>query len=108
MRRIVDGEEAFGVDRSIALCRRQAGMTQQLLNRTQIAASTEEVRRKAVSQGMRGGGFRKTEMGAQRRHPPLYLTRVERPAAGAGEERSIPRQRVRAGGKVVGHRFAYG
>ena len=72
MRRIVDGEEALGFDRSIALRRRQAGVAQQLLDRAQIAAGAEKMRRKAVPQGMRGRGVGKAEKAAQRRHLPLH------------------------------------
>ena len=68
MRRIVDGEEALGFDRGIALGRRQAGVAQQFLDRAQIAAGAEKMRRKAVPQRVRGRGVRQAEM--SRAAPP--------------------------------------
>ena len=61
VRGVVDGEEALGLDRSIALGRREARMTQQFLNRAKIAARTEEVGCKAVPQGVRGRRFGEAE-----------------------------------------------
>jgi hypothetical protein len=108
MRRVVDSEEAFGLDGSIALGRRQAGMTQQLLNCAQIAAGSEKMGCKAVPQGVRGGRFREAEKTSQRGHLALHDPWVERPAAAADKERAVLGQRERARGEVIGNRFAHG
>src|SRR5260370_42606861 len=76
---IVNSEEAFRLDRRVALCRRQARVTQQLLNRAQIAAGTKEMGCKAVPQGVRGGRFGEAEKTAQRDHLALHDPRIERP-----------------------------
>src|SRR5882724_13251272 len=68
MRCVVNGKEALGLDRCIALRRRQAAVTQQFLDSAQIATSAQEMRRKAVPQRMRGCGFRETEKAAQQHH----------------------------------------
>src|SRR5918911_3344668 len=102
MRRIIDGEKTFGLDRGVALRGGQAGMAQQLLNGAQVASGVEQMRRKAVPQSMRGGGLRQPELSAKRLHQALHRARVERPAAGADKERALLAQRMRAGGKVIG------
>src|SRR5208283_6121020 len=47
---IVDREQTRGFDRCVALGRGQAGVTQQLLDRAQIAAGAQQVGRKAMPQ----------------------------------------------------------
>jgi hypothetical protein len=108
MCRIVNGEEAFGLDRSIALGCRQAGMAQQLLNCAQIAAGTEQMSRKAVPQGVRRGRLGEAEKTAQRGHLALHDPRVERSAASADKERAVLGQHEWARGEVIGNRFAHG
>ena len=45
-------EQALGVDAGVTLRRRQRGVTEQLLNRPQIAAARQKVRGKGVAQGV--------------------------------------------------------
>src|SRR6516162_11646447 len=100
----INGEKALGLDLSVSLRRREAGVTQQLLDRAKIAAGAQEVSRKTVPQGMRGRGLRKTEVPAQQLHLTLHKARVEGAAASTDKERILPGQRVRAGGQIVGDR----
>src|SRR5207249_4929277 len=95
MRRVIDREEAFGLDRSVALCRRQAGMAQEFLNGAQIAAASEEMGGETVAQRVRGRGFGQTEKTAQRRHLPLHDPGVERPAAATDKKRAVLGQQER-------------
>src|SRR3954447_5285388 len=71
MRGVVNSKETLGLDRSIALGRRQARMTQQLLNCAQVAAGAEEMGCKAVPQGVRGRRFGEAEKTSQRGHLAL-------------------------------------
>ena len=107
VRRFVDREQALGVDRGVALRRRQAGVAQQFLDRPQIAAAAQKMRREAVAQRVRGGGLRQAERAAQHRHLALHQARRERPAAGADKERAVGRQRIGAGGEVIGDRLPH-
>ena len=50
----VDVEQPCRVDVGVDLGRRQAGVAQQFLERTQVGAAREKVRREAVTQGVRG------------------------------------------------------
>ena len=54
----MDAHEGVRINICIALCRRQALMTEELLNGAQVAAPGQQVRGEAVPQGVRGGGFR--------------------------------------------------
>src|SRR5215467_9618217 len=87
VRSIVNRKEARGLDRGVALCSREAGVAQQLLDGAQIAAGSEQVGCKTVAEGVRGRGFRQAEETAQRRHLSLHNPRIERPAAAADKER---------------------
>ena len=61
VRRLVDGEQALGLDAGVALRRRQAGVPEQFLDRPQVAAAAEQVRREAVPQGMRRRSLRQPQ-----------------------------------------------
>ena len=50
---VVDGEQALGFDRGVALGRRQTGVAKQFLDFPQIAAAIEQVGREAVPQRVR-------------------------------------------------------
>src|SRR6516162_5150267 len=75
---LVNRQKALGFDRGVALCRRQACVTQQLLDGAQIAAGTEQMGCKAVAESVRGRGFGQTQTNAQRGHLALHDPRVER------------------------------
>src|SRR5215472_7353688 len=53
MRLRVDPEELCGVDVSISLRRAEARVAEELLDRTQIGAALQQMRRKRVTQGVR-------------------------------------------------------
>src|SRR5271155_5008883 len=108
VRGVVNCKETLGLNRSVALGCRQTRMTQQLLNCTQIAAGTEEMGCKAVSQGVRGRRFGEAEETAQRGHLALNYPRIERSAAAPDKERTVLGQRERARRKVIGNRFTHG
>src|SRR5579884_2899765 len=99
---LVDGEEAFGFDAGVALRRRQAGVAEEFLDRAQIAARSEEVRRETVAQRVRRRRFGQPEIAAQRRHLPLHQARVERPAACADEKRPVLWKRKRTSREIGG------
>src|SRR6516164_9603962 len=90
VRGLVNGKEALGLDRGVALCRRQAGVTEKLLDRAQITAGIEKVSCKAVPQRMRGRCLRQIEKTAQRRHLPLHQARIERAASSPDKQRPLP------------------
>jgi hypothetical protein len=52
MRLVIDLGETHGIDRGVALRRREAGMAEQFLNRAQIGALGEKMRREAMAEGM--------------------------------------------------------
>ena len=58
-------------------------MTEQLLDRAQIAACVEQVRSETVPQSVGGRGVGEAKIHAQRFHPALHEARAEGPAAGA-------------------------
>jgi hypothetical protein len=51
---IIDGHQVVDVDLGVALGCAQAGVPEQLLNRPQVGAFTQQMGGKAVAQGMRG------------------------------------------------------
>jgi hypothetical protein len=65
MRILIGGEKPRFIDMRVALGSRQAGMAEQLLNRTQIAAACQQMCGKAVAEGVWCGGFRQPERLAQ-------------------------------------------
>ena len=69
---VVDGEQAFGIDRDVALRRRQAGVAEQLLDRSQVSAAAEQVGREAVAQCVRCRRVGQAEQAAQGLHLALH------------------------------------
>src|SRR4029077_1833780 len=63
--------EPLGVHRGVDLGGGQGGMAQQLLDRAQIAAARQQMRRERMAQRMRGRGIRQPERAAQPRHREL-------------------------------------
>jgi len=82
-------------------------VTQQFLDRAEIAAAAEQMRREAVAQRVRGCCFGEAEGVAQCLHLALHDPRVERPAPRADKKRAIGRERVRAGGELIGDGVAH-
>src|SRR5262245_41548093 len=80
VRGMINREQALALDRSVALGRRQAGMTQKLLNGAEITAGTEQVSSKAVTQSVRRRAFGEPEQPAHSLHPALHETGIEGPA----------------------------
>ena len=107
MRVVVDRQQTLGLDRGVALGRRQAGMAEQFLDRAQVAAGAEQVRRKAVAQRMRRRGRRQAEITAQCLHLPLHQARMQRPAARADKQRLVRGEPIRTHGEIVGDRLAH-
>src|SRR4051812_41942546 len=93
---VVDGGEAGRGALGVALRGRGAGVAEQLLDRAEIAAAGEEVRRETVAERVRRRGLREAKGDAEFLHLPLYEARVERPATCADEERSVGREVPRA------------
>ena len=107
MRRVIDRKQTVGLDRGIALRRRQTGVAEQLLDRAQVAAAAQEMSRKTVPQRVRRRTFGEAEQAAQRLHLPLHLARAESIAAGADEERAVAGKRIRTDRDIFGDRLAY-
>src|SRR5439155_10417662 len=77
MRAVVDTAQPLAVDVAVHLGRRQRRMTEQLLDRAQVGAALEQVRRERVPKPMRV------------RDEPPQRAGVEAPAAGGEEERAL-------------------
>src|SRR5260370_18912566 len=107
MRLVVDRDELRGVDRGVALRRRQAGMAQQLLDRAQIAAAGEQMRGEAVAQRVRRGALGQADIGAQFLQPRLHDARMERTAARTDEQRILRRQAIGTRRDVSGDRLGH-
>src|SRR5262245_55968996 len=76
----VDFQQAFGIDGGVDLGRRQRSMAEQFLDRAQIAAARQQMRRKGMAQRMRGRGLRQAERATQPCHRKLDDARGERTA----------------------------
>jgi hypothetical protein len=68
VRSVESGQQPPRLYFGITLRRGQAGMAKQLLNRAQIPAMGQEMRREGVPEGMRGSGIGQTEDAAQLFH----------------------------------------
>src|ERR1043166_7761848 len=77
MRLVVDAPEAGSVDVAVHLRRRERAVSEQLLDRPQVGAALEEVRRECVAQPVRVG-----QEASER-------ARVEPPAASRQEQRVV-------------------
>src|SRR5215469_14391469 len=85
----ISSDRCVRAARGGGLRRRKAGVTQQFLDRPQIAAGAEEMGRKTVPQRVRRRRFGKTQIPADRFHLALHQTRVKRPAPCADKERTV-------------------
>lgn len=81
----MDLSQVTGLDLSIDLRRRQAGMAQQGLNRPQISAVGQQLRRETLTQGVRGGTGQ-AERAAQDLHLFAQDRSLQALTAGAVEE----------------------
>ncbi len=61
MRALVDGDELVHLDLGVLLRGRERGVTEQLLNRAQIAACREQVSREAVAERVRCGRLQQAQ-----------------------------------------------
>src|SRR5215217_3195357 len=77
MRAVVDLAEAAGVDVAVYLGRRERAVPEQLLDRPQVGAALEQVRRERVPQTVR------------MRQQPAQGARVEAPPSRGEEERVL-------------------
>ena len=105
VRRLVYLQQVLGLDLGVALGGRQAGVAEQFLDRAQIAAAAQEMRRETVPQRVRGRGLGEAEHAAQGLHLALHEARAKGAAARADKERPVLGQRIGAGGEIVGDRL---
>ena len=82
-------------------------MAEQLLDRPQIAAASEQVRGETVAQRMRRGGLWQAKRAAQSLHLRLNSSRPQRAAAHAAKERGAGLQIVRAERRVMSNSLAH-
>ena len=85
----IDVEQPCSVNGSVNLCRRQAGVSKQLLKGSQVRATRKEMRRKAVPQGVRRKRVRQPQPLARCRDRPPDQIRIERPTASADKKRRV-------------------
>ena len=104
---VVDRQQLLRLDFRVALRRRQAGVAEQFLDRAQIAAAAEQMRRETVAQRVRRRGVRQAQHAAQSLHLALHQARVERPTARPDKERAGLFEWIRAGGEIVVDRVAH-
>src|SRR3546814_12357676 len=91
----VGRNEARRIDLGVALRRRQRGVTEQFLDRAQVAAIGQKMRGEAVAQRMWGRRVRQAEPAAHPAHLALYHAGVEWAAPCAAEQRFVGCQLVR-------------
>src|SRR6516225_8124489 len=96
MRRAIGIEQPRAIDRGIDLRRRERGMAQKLLDRAQIAAPPEKMRREGMAQRMRRRGFGQAERPAQALDRELNDARRQRTALGADEQGLFGAERIGA------------
>src|SRR5437764_13926802 len=77
-------------------------MAEKLLDRAQVAAASEEMRRERMAQRMRCRRLRQAERAAQPRHRELNDPRREWAAFGADEQRTVTADLVRAEREIIG------
>ena len=104
----VNADERGGVDVCVDLGGGERGVAEQFLDRTQIPAMGEQMRRKGVPQGVRSRSRWQSEPRTQELHRRLDLARRERPAADGAKQRGVPVERVRAERGVTGDRLRDG
>src|SRR4051812_44238238 len=71
MGRLVGVEQTLGIDRRIDLRGRQRGVAEKFLNRAQVAAARQKMRREGMPQCMRCRGVGEAEHAAQALHGEL-------------------------------------
>src|SRR3954452_1839407 len=91
----IDLQQPLGIDARINLRRRKRSMAEQFLNRAQVAAAAQQVRRERMPKRVRGRGVGQAERAAQAFHGELNDARAERPAASAHKDRALRRQWMR-------------
>ena len=89
MRLGVHLHQARRIHAGIDLGRRQAGVAQQRLDRAQVAAIRQQMRREGVAQCVGRRCFRQAELVAQPFHQPLHQPRIERSALCAAKDRLV-------------------
>src|SRR4051812_36416326 len=87
MRGAIDFQEPLAVDAGIDLRGRERGVTEQFLNRAQVAAAAEQMGGKGMPQRMRRRAVGQAERAAQPFHGELDDPRAERTAARPDEDR---------------------
>ena len=102
-------QQMFFIDLRIDLRGGQIGVAKQFLYFAQITAIAEQMRCKAVAQGVRGGGIRQAEGAAQALHDQLDDARRQALALFAKEQRVIALNAIGAKAEIVingvnGHR----
>eukprot|EP00998_Keelungia_sp_KM082_P008445 NODE_4633_length_765_cov_1.670846_g4610_i0.p2 GENE.NODE_4633_length_765_cov_1.670846_g4610_i0~~NODE_4633_length_765_cov_1.670846_g4610_i0.p2 ORF type:complete len:181 (-),score=18.25 NODE_4633_length_765_cov_1.670846_g4610_i0:191-733(-) len=103
---LIDGHQAFGIDRGIALGRRKRGVAEQILNGTQITATGQKVGGKGMAHGMRGGGIGQVQKAAYFAHFALGDLCDQPPAACANKKRLIAVRGIGAGADIIINRVA--
>ena len=81
MRAVVDFQESRRVDLGVALGGRERGVTEQLLDASEIGAGAKQVGGEGVAQGVRRRALGQAPELAQGLHPPLHRAGAQRPAA---------------------------
>src|SRR5262249_29865591 len=89
MCRPIDSVQPCGIAVGVALCRRQAGVAQQLLDGAQITSGTQEMGGEGVAQRMRRHAVGQAKLPADLAHPLLDDSGIERAAACSEKERMI-------------------
>src|SRR5437899_2348100 len=85
----VDLEQLRGIDVRIALRRAQARVAEQLLNRPQVGAALQEMRRERVAQGVGADAQARAACGDMAPHQAVDAPHAQPPAAVVHEQRLI-------------------
>jgi hypothetical protein len=91
----IDVEKSRRVHRRVNLRRRQTGVAKQFLQRPEIGAASQQMRREAVPQRMRRQRIRQAQAPPGGGDGATDQVRVERAAARTDEQRTIALQRIR-------------
>ncbi len=106
MRVAIDVEQPRSVDRGVNLGRGQARVAEQLLERPQIDAPRQQMRREAVPERVGSQAVGEAKAPPRRRDRAPHEVRVERPAARADEQGRIAGQRPGTLTDIFVDRFA--
>ncbi|PAV69546.1 hypothetical protein WR25_06092 [Diploscapter pachys] len=103
----IDVQQMRRIDGGVDLRRTEARMPQQLLQRAQVGAAAQQMRREAVAQRMRRRPLAKPQPGPRRAHRSPDHPRRQRPALHAAEQRLVRRGRPGHLRRIGLHRGAH-